>query len=306
MNVTFDDLVIQTFTGDDSVSIDRIIFGGSLRVATLAGNDRVGISSVTAEGDTIINTHDGDDRVAIRNLFSARDEITVLTGDGDDFLGTQSFTSRASFFTGNGDDQVSIFDSSLSGVVSGQAGNDEFAIGGRRQTPDSFLNPGFQGELETPNGRTSSVFNEQLRDGLRIGTITELLAIDSRLSTASSAISATGFDSLLNDGGSGPDPFTFFAPTDAAFANLPEGLLDSLSTEELRDILRFHIVEGTLNESTIESLDSVITLFGVSDRVDIELTDDGILLDGDALFVVTNIRAKNGILHIIDGVLLPE
>ena len=306
LNVTFDDLVIQTFTGDDSVSIDRIIFGGSLRVATLAGNDRVGISSVTAEGDTIINTHDGDDRVAIRNLFSARDEITVLTGDGNDFLGTQSFTSRASFFTGNGDDQVSIFDSSLSGVVSGQAGSDEFAIGGRRQTPDSFLNPGFEGQLETPNGRTSSVFNEQLRDGLRIGTITELLAIDSRLSTASSAISATGFDSLLNDGGSGPDPFTFFAPTDAAFANLPEGLLDSLSTEELRDILRFHIVEGTLNESTIESLDSVTTLFGVSDRVDIELTDDGILLDGDALFVVTNIRAKNGILHIIDGVLLPE
>lgn len=306
LNVTFDDLVIQTFTGDDSVSIDRIVFGGSLRVATLAGNDRVGISTVTAEGDTIIGTHDGDDRVSIQGVFSARDDLTVLTGDGDDFLGTQSITSRASFFTGDGDDQVSIFDSSLQGVVSGQAGNDEFAIGGRQQTPDFFATPGFEGELETPNGRTTRVFNEQLRDGLRIGTITELLAIDPRLSTASGAIGATGFDSLLNDGGSGPDPFTFFAPTDAAFADLPEGLLDGLSTGELRDILRFHLVQGSLNESTIESLDGITTLFGPADRVDVELTDDGILLDDDAFFVITDIRAKNGILHIIDGVLLPE
>ena len=137
-----------------------------------------------------------------------------------------------------------------------------------------------------------------------MGTITELLALDSSLSTVSGALSATGFDDLLNDMGSGPEMSTLFAPTDEAFAALPPGLLDSLSTDDLRDILRFHISEAVLSQSEIEAREEVFTLLG--DTIDVELTDDGVVLDGDAQFVVTNIRAKTGVLHIIDGVLLPD
>ena len=260
---------------------------------------------MTAEGSTLIATQNGEDRVSIKNSRSFFDDFTVLTGAGDDFFGTQSITlAAASIFTGGDDDQVSIFDSRITGVVSGQVGDDEFGIGGREQTPELFTAFSFEGELTIPNGRTTSVFNEQIREGLRLGTITELLALDSRLSTVSGALSATGFDDLLNDMGSGPEMSTLFAPTDEAFAALPPGLLDSLSTDDLRDILRFHISEAVLSQSEIEAREEVFTLLG--DTIDVELTDDGVVLDGDAQFVVTNIRAKTGVLHIIDGVLLPD
>ncbi|MEM7455092.1 MAG: fasciclin domain-containing protein [Planctomycetota bacterium] len=303
---TVNDLFIQTFNGDDAISIDKLISGGDVRINSLAGDDVIGISGLRAYGDNVIATQSGNDRVSVQFSAIYNEGLSIRTADGNDFVGTEtiSVADEAYLFTGNGNDQVSVFNTRfLSGTVaSGQAGNDQFAIGGRNRSGDTLRAVSFEEALQTPNGKTNSVYRDLIRDGIRLGTISELLEIDPRLSTVAGALSATGFDNRLDDNSSGPEPTTLFAPLDSAFDDLPDGLLESLSTGELRDILRFHISPVTLSESTIAARDEVFTLS--NEIINVETVGGDIVLDGDAMFVLTDIRAKNGVIHIVDGVLL--
>ena len=305
-NATVTDLTIQTFTGDDSISVNGLTASGpgntgSFRIFTLLGNDTVAVEGLVADGSgNVISTQGGNDRVALRDSTSS--DLAVFTGAGNDFLGTQSTSSTDTrLITGDGDDQVSIFNSVFVGRVAGQAGIDEVFVGGANRSDDLRVID-FEGELDTPNGRTESVFNELIRSGVRQGTVSELLSLDSRLSLAADAFSATGFDSRFQ--ADGPSDFsTVFAPTNTAFAALPNGLLAGLSTAELRNVLRFHVSSGSVTNSDLLARDEVFTLFG-PDTIDVETTLSGLLLDGDARLVTTDIQARNGIIHVIDGVLL--
>jgi uncharacterized surface protein with fasciclin (FAS1) repeats len=128
------------------------------------------------------------------------------------------------------------------------------------------------------------------------------------------AISAGSFDTLvaalkaadLVATLQGEGPFTVFAPTDAAFEKLPEGTLDNLLKPEnkaqLAAILTYHVVAGKVMAEDVVALDSAETVNGKS--VTIDASSDGVLVN-QANVVQTDIETSNGVIHVIDEVLLP-
>ena len=109
-------------------------------------------------------------------------------------------------------------------------------------------------------------------------------------------------DTLKGDG-----PFTVFAPTDEAFAKLPEGTVESLLKPENRDqliaILTYHVVPGAVRASDVVKLDAAKTVNGQS--VAIQVADNGVQVD-NANVIATDIEASNGVIHVIDTVILPS
>ncbi len=107
-------------------------------------------------------------------------------------------------------------------------------------------------------------------------------------------------DALKNAG-----PITVFAPTDEAFAKLPAGTVEALLADKdaLTAILTYHVVPGAVTSDQVVELSSAATLNGAS--VTITLTSDGKVKIDDATVTVTDIRATNGIIHVIDAVLIP-
>ena len=109
-------------------------------------------------------------------------------------------------------------------------------------------------------------------------------------------------DTLKGDG-----PFTVFAPTDAAFAKLPAGTVETLLRPENKDqlvaILTYHVVPGNVHASKVVTMNSAPTVNG---------DDLAIRVEGDAVFVnesrvvSTDIEASNGVIHVINKVILPE
>jgi uncharacterized surface protein with fasciclin (FAS1) repeats len=127
--------------------------------------------------------------------------------------------------------------------------------------------------------------------------------------TAVAAGDFTTLTSLVEQAGlaetlSGEGPFTVFAPTDDAFAKVPQATLDSLATdpETLRAVLLYHVVEGEARASDVAKLSSAETLNGASVRL--ETTDGGVMVNG-ATVVQADVTASNGVIHVIDEVLIP-
>lgn len=134
-------------------------------------------------------------------------------------------------------------------------------------------------------------------------TIVDVAVEDGRFTTLVGAVEAAGLvDALTSEG-----PFTVFAPTDEAFAALPEGALDALvaDTDALSDVLLYHVVEGEVLAADVLELDGqkVETLLG--QFVDITIDGEVVMID-NAQVVITDIPASNGVIHVIDAVLLPE
>ncbi|MEO1036616.1 MAG: fasciclin domain-containing protein [Pseudomonadota bacterium] len=120
--------------------------------------------------------------------------------------------------------------------------------------------------------------------------------------TLAAALTAAGLvDTLKGDG-----PFTVFAPTDAAFAKLPAGTVETLlkpeNKQQLIDILTYHVVAGKVKAKDVVKLSSATTVNGAD--VTIEVADGTVKLN-QANVVSTDIMASNGIIHVIDEVILP-
>ncbi len=118
--------------------------------------------------------------------------------------------------------------------------------------------------------------------------------------TLAAAIDAAGLEEAL----SGKGPFTVFAPTDEAFAKLPKGTVDALlkDPEALKNILLYHVVSGEVMASDVVKIKSAKMLNGQS--VSISTTKDGVRVN-DANVIKTDIVAENGVIHVIDTVLIP-
>ena len=124
-----------------------------------------------------------------------------------------------------------------------------------------------------------------------------------QFNTLAAALDAAGLvDTLKGDG-----PFTVFAPTDEAFAKLPEGTVESLLEPENRDqlvaILTYHVVPGKVQAAEVVKLSKATTVNGAD--VSIAVADSGVRID-NANVVATDIGASNGVIHVIDTVILPE
>ena len=106
---------------------------------------------------------------------------------------------------------------------------------------------------------------------------------------------------------SGEGPFTVFAPTDDAFAALPAGTLDSLllarKQTALTDILLYHVVSGKVMAADVVTLTSVPTVLGKD--VTVTVKDGKVFLNDTVQVIITDIEASNGVIHVIDAVLLP-
>lgn len=114
------------------------------------------------------------------------------------------------------------------------------------------------------------------------------------------AVETAGLVETLN----GQGPFTVFAPTDDAFAKLPEGALDSLlkNPDALKNVLMFHVVSGKVMAADVIRLTTAKTAMGQSVRID---TSKGVRIES-ANVVKTDIVASNGVIHVIDAVMLPR
>jgi uncharacterized surface protein with fasciclin (FAS1) repeats len=105
----------------------------------------------------------------------------------------------------------------------------------------------------------------------------------------------------------GDGPFTVFAPTDEAFAALPDGTVENLLKPENKDqlvaVLTYHVVPGKVMAADVVSLDEAATVQG--GKVDISVVDGNVKID-NATVVTADIETSNGVIHVIDTVILPK
>lgn len=136
-------------------------------------------------------------------------------------------------------------------------------------------------------------------------TITDVVAGSEDFSTLLAAVEAADLGETL----AGEGPFTVFAPTDEAFAALPEGTLDTLlepmNKDQLSGILTYHVVPAEVMAADVQPGD-VATVNGATFGIAVE--DGVVITDGQgnqAMVTQTDIEASNGVIHVIDAVLLP-
>jgi transforming growth factor-beta-induced protein len=130
-------------------------------------------------------------------------------------------------------------------------------------------------------------------------TIIETAADDGNFNTLVSAIGAAGLTDTLN----GEGPFTIFAPTDEAFDSLFASVeIDMNDIETLTEVLTYHVAAGEYMAADVVNMTSIPTLQG--GNLTVEVTDEGVMVGG-ANVTATNILCSNGVIHVIDAVLMP-
>ena len=133
-------------------------------------------------------------------------------------------------------------------------------------------------------------------------TIVGIAAGDDRFSTLVELVQAAGLVDTLN----GDGPFTVFAPTNDAFAALPAETVTALTAPENRDqliaVLTYHVVPGALTAEDVLAAGTADTVQG--EAVDFSV-QDGVAMVDNATIVATDIEAENGIIHVIDAVIVP-
>ena len=141
-------------------------------------------------------------------------------------------------------------------------------------------------------------------DSVKSDDVVETAVAAGQFKTLAAALEAAGLTGALKGSG----PFTVFAPTDEAFAKLPAGTVETLlkpeNKEKLKAVLLYHVVSGNVTADQVTKLNgrSVKTLQGSSIKVK---TSHGVRVD-DANVTQTDIKASNGVIHVIDTVLMPQ
>lgn len=144
---------------------------------------------------------------------------------------------------------------------------------------------------------SSSVAKEKHPD------IVDIASSDGKFKTLVAAVKAAGLADTLK----GKGPFTVFAPTDEAFAKLPKGTVENLLKEENRDklraILTYHVVPGKVTADKVVKLHEAKTVQGGSVAIK---ADSGAVMIDNAKVLKTDIHASNGVIHVIDSVIIPK
>jgi len=148
---------------------------------------------------------------------------------------------------------------------------------------------------------TAAAETTMAAEGAEAGDIVAVASANPDFSTLVAAVGAAGLVETLQ----GPGPFTVFAPTNDAFAALPAGLVDKLLLPEnkavLAQILTYHVVAGKVMAADVTAGD-VPSVEGSNITVTV---DGGVKLNGAANVIATDVAASNGVIHVIDAVILP-
>jgi len=133
-----------------------------------------------------------------------------------------------------------------------------------------------------------------------MNTIVETAVNAGNFKTLVAAVQAAGLVDTLN----GEGPFTVFAPSDDAFAKLPEGTVENLlaNPEELKKVLTYHVVAGKVMASDVAGMTSATTVQGGTVAID---ASNGVKIN-ESMVVTPDVECSNGVIHIIDSVLLPQ
>jgi uncharacterized surface protein with fasciclin (FAS1) repeats len=154
-----------------------------------------------------------------------------------------------------------------------------------------------------PDTRTSgtTVYIDNIEKAIALPeTVVDIIVNSPDHNTLETAVIAAGLvDDLQGDG-----PFTVFAPTDAAFAALPAGTLEALLNDipALTNILTYHVVGAKAMSSDLSNGQKIVTLQGK--EVTVTINNDGVFIN-NAKVTVADIEAENGVVHVIDAVLIP-
>lgn len=148
---------------------------------------------------------------------------------------------------------------------------------------------------------TPSTVMEKKETTMNTKTIVDIAVENGNFTTLVAAVKAAGLVETL----SGKGPFTVFAPTDEAFAKLPAGTVENLlkDPKQLASILTYHVVSGTVMAKDVVTLSEAKTVQG--QNVSINVTGDTVMVN-EAKVIQTDIEASNGVIHVIDSVILPK
>ncbi len=148
---------------------------------------------------------------------------------------------------------------------------------------------------------TTAASETTAAEAVEVGDIVAVASANPDFSTLVAAVSAAGLVETLQGAG----PFTVFAPTNEAFAALPAGLVDKLLLPENKDvlvqILTYHVVAGKVMAADVTAGD-VASVEGSNITITV---DGGVKLNGSSNVVATDVAASNGVIHVIDAVILP-
>ncbi len=227
-------------------------------------------------------------------LTSSRSSSTTMSSrstpmDTDSGSMTMS-PSSTSMSTGSGSMRMSSGSSSMS-TGSGSTRMSSGSGSMRMNSGSTSMSSG-SGSSSTTMNSSSTTANSNL---------VAVAASNNSFKILTAALKATGLDQKLASGG----PYTIFAPTDEAFDALPEGVVEELLKPENRDtlikLLTYHVVQGEKSSSTLQS-GATETLEGAS--VEVNVSSSGVMVN-DAKVVQPDIQASNGVIHVIDKVILP-
>lgn len=328
-----DDLYVHGGRGNDAIGLlrttigdDASIFGGSgslefsldlseveddLRVIGSRRNDTIVFDSSTVRDDTTVLTSSGDDTFIVLNS-QHQDDVYVGTGRGDDFAAVIGTTIGDDVFAslGRGNDSLLIEDSSLGDrvIAFGGRGSDALELSGEvslNQRRRPFIRS-FE-KTEVDRGTVVDDAIAQLVDtGVRRPTLVDIATGSPEFSIlVSLVLQANLLDAINTDA-----ERTIFAPDNDAFlAFLEEKNLELdddgnliISPELLDTVLKFHILDGTVDSGKVLASDSLETLSGESFTVDAA----NLQVDNNrANLIGIDIRARNGIIHVVDTVLTP-
>jgi len=155
---------------------------------------------------------------------------------------------------------------------------------------------------ESTTGGEMAEAEEETSEPAATGDIVDTAAAAGQFQTLIAAVEAAGLVETLR----GPGPYTVFAPTDDAFAALPEGTVDELLLPENRErlvaVLTYHVVSGEVRAEQVVTMDSAETVQGASLPI---ATEGETVRVGEATVVQADVDASNGVIHVIDQVLLP-
>lgn len=132
--------------------------------------------------------------------------------------------------------------------------------------------------------------------------LTSVVTADGRFSTL---LLATGMSPDVAAAMAEDELLTIFAPTDEAFAALPPDQINGLMADPamLDTVVKHHVVEGLITASDLAEMDTLTTMAGL--EITVEATDDGVLLNGEIVITEADLFGSNGVIHVIDGVLIP-
>ena len=173
--------------------------------------------------------------------------------------------------------------------------------GGDAQKMQDKINQKAEAEKEQAEAEAKAKAESEAEEAMMMDVV-DTAVKSGNFTTLVAAIQAAELAETLK----GPGPFTVFAPTDEAFKKLPEGTVEELlkpeAKEKLRAILKFHVVPGKVMAADVQPMEAE-TLQGA--KANVEVAEDGSVKFAGANVTQTDIQATNGVIHVIDAVVMP-